>query len=95
MNLSQEAVALNPELQETFASLTPVIQQAVRDATPVHEVERALWDWCLRLGFLALQQFFTTLGSGDVGEMLRLADGQQGQRLAKLHTRRYVSLTSL
>jgi hypothetical protein len=39
-----------------------------------------------------LQQFFTTLGSGDVGETLSLADGQQAQRLAKLHARRYVSI---
>jgi len=92
MTLSQEPVVLNPELQETFAGLTPLIQQAARNGTPVDDVERLLWHWCLRLGFLALERFFTILGPGDVGDTLTLPDGQQHQRLAQLHVRRYVSV---
>lgn len=92
MILSQQPGDLNPQLQETFAALLPMIQQAARDGTPVHVVELALWKWCLRVGFLALKQFFALLGTGDVGDTLDLPDGQQARRLPNLHDRRYVSV---
>jgi hypothetical protein len=92
MMLAQETPVLNPQLQETFAALLPMIQQAARDGTAVHEVERALWTWCLRLGSLGLRQFFDLLGSGDVGPSLDLPDGQAARRLEHPHARRYVSV---
>lgn len=92
MTVSQESLTLNPDLLKTFASLAALIQQATCQATPAHEVERSLWDWCLRMGHLALKQFFDTLGTGDLGDTLILPDGQHLQRLAHLHGRRYLSV---
>ena len=41
---------------------------------------------------MLLAQFLTTLGSGDLGASVTLPDGSEPQRLADLHSRRYVSI---
>jgi hypothetical protein len=92
MSFSHESVVLNPELQETFASLALLIQEAAQNGTAVHEIEGSLWKRVLQIGFLSLQQFFSLVGSGDVGETLTIPNGQTQQRLPQLHTRRYVSV---
>jgi hypothetical protein len=92
MSMPHEAAFLNPELQANFAQLQTLVQQAAHDGTAVHDVERALWEQILRIGRLSLQQFFTLVGSGDVGDTLTLPDGQVQQRLPELHERRYVSI---
>ena len=92
MSMSHEAPVLNPELQNSLQALHALIQQAAQDGTPVHEVERALWQQLLSIGRQALQQFFTTHGSGDHGARVVLPDGRSLDRLPDLHPRRYVSI---
>lgn len=92
MSMTHETVVLNPELQSTLAALQHQVQQAAQTGTPVHELERAIWQQVLRLGFLALQQLFTLLGTGDQGATLDLPDGSSLDRLPELHNRRYVSI---
>jgi hypothetical protein len=92
MSMPHEATVLNPELQNSLQALHALIQQAAQDGTPVHEVERAIWQQVLRIGRQALQQFFTLHGSGDQGDTVRLADGRALDRLPERHARRYVSI---
>ncbi len=93
MNMTQESVVLKSEnLDRVFEDLKKVIQNAVRENQPVHEVEKALWHEVLRLGHLALAQFFAMVGKGDLGENVTLPDGRQLQRLEKEHRRCYRSI---
>jgi hypothetical protein len=92
MSMTHDPAALNPELQNAWAELHALIQQAAQDGTAVHEVERALWQRALRIGHQALQQFFTLQGSGDQGPTVALPDGRSLDRLPQLHARRYVSV---
>jgi hypothetical protein len=92
MSMPHETAVLNPELQKALADLHTLVRQAAHDGTPVHEVERAIWDQVLRIGRHALQQFFALHGSGDQGDTVRLPDGRSLDRLPALHPRRYVSI---
>jgi hypothetical protein len=64
----------------------------VDQATPLHDVERGLWQRLLQMGHTALGLFFHALGTGDLGETIDLPDGQTVQRLPETHSRRYVSI---
>ena len=92
MSMTPEAAVLNPEPLNTLRALHAVIQQAAQLGTPVHEVERAVWEQMLRIGRQTLQQFFTLLGSGDQGAAVVLPDDRTVERLPDLHPRRYVSI---
>jgi hypothetical protein len=92
MSMPHETAVLNPELQQTLADLHTLVHQAAQAGTAVHEVERALWEQVLRIGRQALQLFFRLQGTGDQGDTVRLPDGRSLDRLAALHTRRYVSI---
>jgi hypothetical protein len=92
MSMTDPAAALNPELNDSLLALQAIVRQAARDGTPLHEVERALWQQLLRIGRQALTAFFALLGQGDRGETLTLPDGTTLQRLPKTHDRRYLSV---
>ena len=92
MSMPHPTAALNPELEKTLADLRSLVQQAARDGTAAHEVERAVWDHILRIGRQALQLFFALHGSGDQGATVCLPDGRPLDRLPEQHPRRYVSL---
>jgi hypothetical protein len=92
MSMPQQPAVLNPELLQALAALQALLHQAAQDGTPLHEVERSLWQQVLRIGNQALQHFFTLLGSGDQGAALTLPDGRTVERLPEPHARRYVSV---
>src|SRR5271167_965009 len=73
-----------------FRELSERVCQAAHAGEPVHEVEKAIWQQILLIGRQALGQFFTLLGTGDMGESIALPDGRSCQRLEQLHERRYV-----
>lgn len=66
--------------------------QAVKNHTPVHEVERDTFGTLLRLGNCTLQLLFDLLGSGDVGPTVTLPEGRTLKRLQELHSRDYLSV---
>lgn len=93
MSIAQPLTALKAELLQTLVpQVVEFLATALADGTPVHTVERGLWDFALRLGRQALSAFFDAHGTGDLGAALTLPDGQEARRLEALHTRRYVSV---
>ena len=83
----------NPQLLHDLAGeLLTYVRAAATQGTPVHDVERGLWQRLLQLGYTLLHQFFALQGSGDVGDTVTLADGQTWDRLPERHTCRYVSI---
>ena len=95
MKMTYEAEVLKGENADLFAILQEM-RAAVRDAaqqgTPIHEVERTVWQLILQMGRAALGQFLALLGTGDLGESIALPDGRVCPRLPELHERRYVSI---
>jgi hypothetical protein len=93
MSIASPQAVCNPvSLANTVAQLQAFVAQAAQQGTPVHEVERGLWRQLLCLGRQLLSDFFTQVGTGDMGPTLALPDGQTIRRLQQLHTRRYVSI---
>jgi hypothetical protein len=86
--LKGENAGLVAILQEMLVA----VHEATQNGTPVHEVERTVWRQVLKLGHATLKQFFTMLGTGDMGERVVLPDGHEVDRLPKVHPRRYVSI---
>jgi len=83
----------NPQLLHDLADqLRTYVGQAATLGTPVHEVERSLWQRLLALGHAALGQFFALQGTGDLGDTVTGPDGQAWVRLPELHPCRYVSI---
>jgi hypothetical protein len=93
MSIAQELTLLKVELlQNLVPQLVEFLTSALDDGTPIHSVERGLWDLALQMGRRALTAFFDAHGTGDLGESLTLPEGQEVQRLEALHSRRYVSI---
>jgi hypothetical protein len=93
MNIAQPISMLKRELQESaIPQIIDVLTAALRDGQPLHEVEQGLWDLLLQAGRRALGAFLESHGTGDLGETVRLPDGQEARRLEGLHRRRYVSI---
>jgi hypothetical protein len=90
---AQHDLPSNPQaLRDLADQLHDRVRDAAHQGTPVHQVERALWQQLLTIGHAALTLFFDLQGSGDQGEQLELPSGQTCQRLPELHTRPYVSV---
>lgn len=93
MRMTQETEVLKSEnLLPLFEELKDQILQAAEGGTPIHEVEKIVWQQVLHIGRAALGQFLALLGTGDMGDTIALADGRRCQRLAAEHARRYVSI---
>jgi hypothetical protein len=79
------------ELREQAQQMLSVIIQASQHATPVHEVERQLWQLALQLGRSALQLLLEHYGPDDAGETFQTPEGKTLKRLG-LQTRPYLSV---
>jgi hypothetical protein len=93
MSMAEPLTALKAELiQDLVPQLVDKLAGALAAATPLHQVERQLWEALLATGRRLLGTFLDCHGTGDQGPTLTLADGEELRRLAELHTRRYVSI---
>jgi hypothetical protein len=93
MSMAEPLTALKAELLHTLVpQVVDLLATALRDGTPVHQVEGQLWDLALQLGRRSLSALFDACGTGDLGEVLALPDGRVVRRLPALHARRYVSI---
>jgi hypothetical protein len=81
-----------PSLHDLASALLAFVRTAASQGTPVHDVERGIWQRLLQPGRTTLGHFFALQGTGDLGGTLTLPDGQACQRLPELHPRRYVSI---
>jgi len=90
---AHDAAIDNPQsLHDLASDLLAYARTAATQGTAVHEVERGIWQRLLQLGRTTLAHFFDLQGTGDMGDTVTLTDGQTGQRLPQLHSRRYVSI---
>lgn len=79
-------------LSEAIAELNLFIQEAARQGTAAHTVERGVLERVLHAGRLALGVFFRLQGTGDLGERVTLPDGREVSRYKETHGRDYVSI---
>jgi hypothetical protein len=89
---SFDAVGNQDSLSKTVDQLQAFVQRCVLEGTPVHEVERGLWQQILALGRQCFTAFLAQVGSGDLGPTLTLPNGETVGRLEHLHRRPYVSI---
>jgi hypothetical protein len=80
------------DLMELAIEMTRYVELAIREESPIHEVEREVWQRMLQMGKLALRQFLEGQGSGDLGETLTTPEGRTLKRLKDLHPRLYQSI---
>jgi hypothetical protein len=95
MKMTQETDILKGENADLIAILQEMlgaVHEAAHNGTPVHEVERTVWQQVLKIGHATLKQFLASLGTGDMGERVTLPDGREVDRLPEVHKRRYVSI---
>jgi hypothetical protein len=91
--MTQETELLKGEnLLSLFEELKGQIARAAEEGTPIHEVEKVIWQRVLQMGRAALGHFLDALGTGDMGETITLPDGRRCRRLEAEHSRRYVSI---
>jgi hypothetical protein len=78
--------------EEAAQELFDYARQAATEGTPIHAVERGIWQRVLQMGRQALGEFLACQGDGDVGEKLTMPDGHQLKRLEERHLRCYRSI---
>jgi hypothetical protein len=93
MSIAEPLTVLKSELmQKVVPEVVDLLVSALQEGTAVHKVEEGLWDVLLRAGHQSMQAFFDSHGTGDLGARLTLPNGEEVDRLDKLHTRQYVSI---
>lgn len=91
-NVADPITLAQQQLQETVDRCLGLVDVAVRDGQPVHELESGVWRQILRLGHDLLGSFFARCGNGDMGETIAGPEGQEWRRLEQLHAREYMSI---
>lgn len=93
MSIAEPLTVLKSELvQKIVPELVDLLAAGLRDGTAAHKVEEDFWDVLLRVGRKGMQAFFDGHGTGDLGPTLTLPNGEEVNRLEKLHMRHYVSI---
>src|SRR5215469_8577163 len=93
MSIAEPLTILKNELvQKLVPEIVELLTTALHEGMPAHKVEESLWDVPLRAGNRAMQALFDSHGSGDLGPSLTLPNGDEVNRLGKLHKRQYVSI---
>ena len=82
----------NTDLLVILKEMQNAVCEAAHKGTPIHEVEKTVWQLVLQMGHALFAQFLAYLGTGDLGESVTLPEGRVCQRLPELHSRRYVSI---
>ena len=85
MSIAEPLTVLKKELLENMVpQILDLLQAALSDGRPLHQVEGGLWDLALQLGHKSLDAFLATHGTGDLGETMTLPDGRRIERLSEL-----------
>jgi hypothetical protein len=78
--------------EEAARELFGYARRAATEGTPIHAVEREIWQRVLQLGRQALGAFLACQGEGDVGEKVTMPTGHEVKRLEERHLRCYQSI---
>ena len=93
MSIAEPLTVLKSELvQKIVPDLVNLLASALQEGTPIHTVEEGMWDLLLRAGNRGMKAYFDSHGTGDLGPTLTLPNGDEVNRLEKLHRRHYVSI---
>ena len=93
MSMAEMAAFDNLEKLTGMAEgLATFVRQAVVGGAAAHEVEKGVWQRVLAMGREATGQFFQMQGDGDVGETIKMSDGDELRRLPEPHRRTYRSI---
>lgn len=79
-------------IQQRSSSLGAVISDAVKQGTPLHDVESQIRDVLQGIGRAAVQLVVEATGDGDCGEHYRTPDGTVLQRSTEPKLREYLSI---
>jgi len=79
-------------LTEMGQDLASYVRQAAIEGTPMHAVEKGIWQRVLAMGRQATGRFLQMQGKGDVGETIAMDDGKELRRLPEPHSRTYRSI---
>ena len=91
MSIAEPLTVLKNELvQKIVPEVVELLASALQEGMPAHE--EGLWDLLLRAGNRGMQALFDSHGTGDLGPILTLPNGDEVNRLEKLHARQYVSI---
>jgi len=88
----QLIAAKSQDLHQIVDKLLTLVSDAVREHTPIHEVESKAFQIFLQGGRSTVQLLVDCLGNGDVGEEHQLPDGTILKRSAHPQPRPYVSI---
>src|SRR3954470_13216765 len=89
MILAQERALLKGQTE--FEQIAAFVRESSREARPIHQVERGLWERLLSLGHAMLEAHLAGAGTGDLGPTLE-HEGRTLRRLDQTRERRYVSI---
>lgn len=92
MMTQQIVISKTSKIQALVGKLLELVDQAVENQRPLHEVEKDVLSHVLDIGGEAIQLVFDKLGVGDVGETCQLPDGRTLQRSEEPKTREYQSV---
>ena len=79
-------------LSDYVKHLAGIVSDAVEQHTPIHEVEEQVLRTLLNMGRATLLMLLEQVGSGDVGEVVELAEGKKLKRIEPTRTREYTSI---
>jgi hypothetical protein len=88
----QLLAAKSQQLHQIVDQIVAIVSEAVRQQTPIHEVESKTLETFLHGGRLALQLLVDCLGDGDMGPEHQLPDGTRLKRSAQPQPRPYMSI---
>ncbi len=89
MIIDQEQAML--KTQSEFDGIITMLKDATRQGLQLHEVEANLWERLLKIGYLSIQGYIDSQGTGDLGPSLDY-QGRTLKRLEGLFDARYVSI---
>ena len=93
MSIAEPLTVLKNEwIQKIVPEVVELLASALHEGMPAHQVEENLWEVLLHAGNRGMQAWFDSHGSGDLGPSLTLPNGDEVNRLDKLHTRQYGSI---
>ena len=70
MSIAEPLTVLKAELlHQLVPQVLELLATALQEGTPIHQVERGLWEVALQLGRRSLTALFEACGSGDLAAL--------------------------
>ena len=91
--ISQKTQSINEKhLSNSLKELQSFVRNAAEGSFTAHATEVGIWERVLKMGREAMGLFFSSLGTGDLGDSLQTAAGQELIKFADLSERPYMTV---